>query len=91
MFLDFKIVESLQCNLKRLFTFHYHIHSYITHSSEVLNMHKGKTTRFDTNSLSFDEDKLWNKSYFEWIYRKTNLTKSKLKTLLEISFLSNYV
>ena len=54
-------------------------------------MHKGKTKRFDTNSLSFNRDKLWNKSYFEWIYRKTNLTKSKLKTLLEISFLSNYV
>ena len=70
--------------LKRLFTFNYDIHSYITCSSEVLHIPKRRnTTQFCINTLSFDSAKLWNKFYFKLLNKETNLRKSKFKTLLK--------
>ena len=77
--------------LKRLFTFNYDIHLYITRSSEVSHIPKRNTTRFGIITLSFDGAKLWNKLYFELLNKETNLTKTKFKTLLEIHFLNIYV
>ena len=48
------IKGSIPDELKRLFTFSYEIHTYITFSSEVFHIPKGNTTRFRFNALSFD-------------------------------------
>ena len=69
--------------LNRRLTFSYDMHSYITRSSEVFHLPKGNIKRLGINTLRFDEIKLWNKFYFELLNKETNLTKSKLKTLLK--------
>ena len=77
--------------LRRLFIFNYDIHSDIMRSSEVFHIPKENTTRFDISAFSFDGAKLWNKFYFELLNKETNVTKSKLKTLLKTNFLNTYV
>ena len=65
--------------LKRRLTSNYDMHSYIAGSSEAFNIHKGTTTRFGINALSFDGAKLWNKIYFELLNKESNLANLNLK------------
>lgn len=62
-----------------------------TRSSEVFYIPEGNITRFVTDTLGFDGDKLPRKFCFELLNKETNLTKSKLNTLLKTNFLNTYV
>ena len=54
----------------------------------VFYMPKAKTSRFGLNTLSYDDDvNLWNKFYQAFLYKEPNLTKEKLKKLLQMHFL----
>ena len=55
--LDF-IIGCIPDEVKRLLTFTYDIHSYITRSSEVFHIPKGDTRQFVTNTFSFAGSKL---------------------------------
>ena len=52
------IIGCIPDEVKRLLTFTYDIHSYITRSSKVFHIPKGDTRRFVINTLSFDRSKL---------------------------------
>ena len=63
------IKENIPEDLKRLFIFNKSVHSYETGSSQVFHIPKGKTSRFDLNTLSYDSAKLWNKFYHAFAQR----------------------
>ena len=52
------IIGCIPDEVKRLLTFTYDIHSYITRSSEVFHIPEGDTRRFVINTLSFAGSKL---------------------------------
>lgn len=52
------IIGCIPDEVKRLLTFTYDIHSYITRSSEVFHIPKGDTRQFVINTLSFAGSKL---------------------------------
>ena len=64
------------------------IHSYETCSSMVFYIPKAKKSRFGLNTLSYDGAHLWNKFYHALLYKESNLTKAKLKKLLQMHFLN---
>ena len=52
------IKENIPGDLKKLFIFNKSVHSYETRSSQMFHIPKGKTSRFDLNTLSYDGVKL---------------------------------
>ena len=55
----------------------------------VFHIPKAKTSRFGLNTLHYDGANLWNKFYHALLYKETNLTKAKLKKILQMYFLGN--
>ena len=54
----------------------------------VFHMSKVKPSRFSLKTLRFDDDaNLWNQFFHGFLYKEPNLTKTKLKKLLQIHFL----
>ena len=81
------INENVPEELKKIFVIDWFIHSYETRSSMVFQTPKAKTSRFGLNTLRYDGANLWNKFYHALLYKEPNLTKAKLKKLLQIYFL----
>ena len=81
------INENVPDELKTIFVINRSIHSYETHSSMVFYIPNAKTSRFGLNTLRYDGANLWNKFYHALLYKETNLTKTKLKKLLQMHFL----
>ena len=53
-------------------------------------MPKAKPSRFSLKTLRFDDDaNLWNQFFHGFLYKEPNLTKAKLKKLLQMHFLGN--
>ena len=73
--------------LKTIFVINRSIHSHETRSSMVFHILKAKRSRFDLNTLRYDGANLWNKFYHALLYKETNLSKAKLKKLLQMCFL----
>ena len=67
------------------------MHSYETRSSMVFQTPKAKTSCFGLNTLRYDGANLWNKFYHALLYKEPNLTKAKLKKLLQMHFLDTSV
>ena len=86
MLFDF-INENVPDELKTIFVINRSIHSYETHSSMVFYIPNAKTSRFGLNTLRYDGANLWNKFYHALLYKEPNLTKAKLKKLLQMHFL----
>ena len=63
------------------------MHSYETRSSMVFQTPKSKTSCFGLNTLRYDGANLWNKFYHALLYKEPNLSKAKLKKLLQMCFL----
>ena len=53
----------------------------------VFHVPKAKTSRFGLNTLCHDGANLWNKFYHALLCKEPNLTKAKLKKLLQMYFL----
>ena len=53
----------------------------------VFHIPKAKTSRFGLNTLRYDGADLSNKFYHALLYKETNLTKAKLKKILQMYFL----
>ena len=81
------INENVPDELKTIFVINRSIHSYETRSSMVFHIPKAKTSRFGLNTLRYDGANLWNKFYHALLYKEPNLTKAKLKKLLQMHFL----
>ena len=81
------INENVPEELKTIFVINRSIHSYETRSSMVFHIPKAKTSRFGLNTLRYDGADLSNKFYHALLYKETNLTKAKLKKLLQMCFL----
>ena len=62
------------------------IHSYETRSSTVFHIPKAKTSRLGLNTFPYDGGNPWNKFHNELLYKESNLTKAKLKKLLQMHF-----
>ena len=58
-----------------------------TCSSAVFHIPKAKMSRFSLNTLLYDGANLWNKFHHALFYKEPNLTKAKLKKLLQMHFL----
>ena len=82
------INENVPEKLIAVFVINRSIHSHETRSSMVFHIPKAKTSRFGLNKLRYDGSNLWNKFYHGLLYKETNLTKTKLKKLLQMYFLS---
>ena len=81
------INENVPEELKKNFVINRSIRSYETCSSMVFHVPKAKTSRFGLNTLCYDGANLWNKFYHALLYKEPNLTKAKLKKLLQMYFL----
>ena len=81
------INENVPEELKTIFVINRSIHSYGTRASVVFHIPKAKMSRFGLNTLRYDGANLWNKFYHALLYKETNLTKAKLKKLLQMYFL----
>ena len=81
------INENVPEELKKVFVINRSIHSYETRSSTVFHISKAKTSHSGLNISSYDGANLWNKFYHALLYKETNLTKAKLKSLLQMYFL----
>ena len=53
----------------------------------VFHIPKAKRSRIDLNTLRYDGANLWNKFYHALLYKEPNLSKAKLKKLLQMYFL----
>ena len=53
----------------------------------VFHIPKAKRSRIDLNTLRYDGANLWNKFYHALLYKEPNLSKAKLKKLLQMCFL----
>ena len=80
------INENVPEELKTIFVINRSIHSYGTRASVVFHIPKAKMSRFGLNTLCYDGANLWNKFYHALLYKETNLTKAKLKNLLQMYF-----
>ena len=91
LFLIFDFInENIPEELKTIFVINRSIHSYQTCSSLAFHIPKAKTSIFGLNTLRYDDANLWNKFLFTLrvlLYKKPNLTKAKLKKLLQMYFL----
>ena len=85
------INENVPEELKKIFVIDWFMHSYETRSSMVFQTPKSKTSCFGLNTLRYDGANLWNKFYHALLYKEPNLTKAKLKKLLQIHFLDTSV
>ena len=85
--IDF-IDNDVSDELKRRFIINVSIHSH-----EISNMHllhlkysifqRKETSKFGINTLTYDDAKIWNQFYFEFVINELSLTKVKLKILLK--------
>ena len=75
------IKENISEDLKRLLIFNKSVHSYETRSSKMFHISKGKTSRFDLNTFSYNGAKLWSKFFPAFLHKETELTKCKPKDL----------
>ena len=82
------INENVPEELKTIFVINRSIHSYGTRASVVFHIPKAKMSRFGLNTLRYDGANLWNKFYHALLYKEPNLTKAKLKKLLQMHFLN---
>ena len=82
------INENVPEELKTIFVINRSIHSYGTRASVVFHIPKAKMSRFGLNTLCYDGANLWNKFYHALLYKEPNLTKAKLKKLLQMHFLN---
>ena len=81
------INENFPDEIKIIFVINRSIRSYETRSSMVFHITKAKTSRFSLNTLRYDGATLWNKFHHALLYKEPNLTKTKLKKLLQLHFL----
>ena len=82
------IYENAPEELKNFFfIINWAINSYETRSSMVFHIRKAKTSRFGLNILRYDGVNIWNKFYHALLCKEPNLTKPKLKKLLQIHIL----
>ena len=81
------INENVPEELRIIFVINRFMHSYETRSSMVFHKPKAKTSRFGLNKLRYDGANLWSKFYHALLYKELNLTKGKLKKLLQMNFL----
>ena len=85
------INENVPEELKKIFVIDWFMLSYETRSSMVFHTPKAKTSCFGLNTLRYDGANLWNKFYHALLYKEPNLTKAKLKKLLQMHFLDTSV
>ena len=83
------INENVPEELETIFVVNRLMHSYETRSSMVFHLPKAKTC-FVLNTLLYDGANLWKKN-LSCIYKEPNLTKAKLKKLLQMHFLDTSV
>ena len=81
------INENVSAELNTILAINRSIHSYETRSSMVFHTPKTKTSSFGLSTLRWDGANLWNKFYHALLYKEPNLTKAKLKKLLQMHFL----
>ena len=84
------INENVSEELKTIFVTKRSIHSYEYLSSMVFYIPKAKTSCFGLDTLRYDVSNLWNKFYHALLYKEPNLTKVKLKQLLQMHFLDTF-
>ena len=82
--------ESVSWGTKTIFIVNRSILPHETRSFIVFHMPKAKPSRFSLKTLRFDDDaNLWNQFFHGFLYKEPNLTKAKLKKLLQMHFLGN--
>ena len=77
--------------LKTIFVINRTTHSCETRSLMAFQIPKAKTSRFGLNTVRYDSANLWNEFYHALLYKEPNLTKAKLKKLLQMHFLDTSV
>ena len=81
------INENVPEELKTIFVINRSKHSYETRSSMLFYIPKAKTSRFGLNTLRYNGANLWTKFYHALLCKEPNLTKAKLKKLLQMYFM----
>ena len=85
--IDF-IDNDVSDELKRLFIINVSIHSHEISNMRLLHLkysifQRKETSKFGINTLTYDDAKIWNQFYFEFVINELSLTKVKLKILLK--------
>ena len=87
LFMSDFINENVPEELKTIFVINRSKHSYETRSSMLFYIPKAKTSRFGLNTLRYNGANLWTKFYHALLCKEPNLTKAKLKKLLQMYFM----